>query len=63
MKILNKKGTQDSSASSEFTPEEMIAFLSAVGFAILFVLFLSTVGHWLYEDYLSNQVEFFVPTN
>jgi hypothetical protein len=45
MKILNKKRTQDSSASSEFTPEEMIAFLSAVGFAIIFVLFLSTVGH------------------
>ena len=63
MKILNKKRTQDLSASSEFTPEEMIAFLSAVGFAIIFVLFLSTVGHWLYEDYLSNQVEFFVPTN
>lgn len=63
MKILNKKVTSDSSASSEFTPEEMIAFLTAVGFAIIFVLFLGTVGHWLYEDYLSNQVEFFVPTN
>lgn len=63
MKILNKKRTQDLSASSEFTPEEMIAFLSAVGFAIIFVLFLGTVGHWLYEDYLSNQVGFFVPTN
>lgn len=63
MKILNKKGTSNSSASSEFTPEEMIAFLAAVGFAILFVLFLGTVGHWLYEDYLSNQIEFFVPTN
>lgn len=63
MKILNKKGMQDLSTSSEFTPEELITFLSAVGFAILFVLFLSTVGHWLYEDYLSNQVEFFVPTN
>lgn len=63
MKILNKKITQDSSASSGFTPEEMIAFLASVGFAILFVLFVGTVGHWLYEDYLSNQVEFFVPTN
>lgn len=63
MKILNKKRTQDLSASSEFTPEEMIAFLAAVVFAIIFVLFLGTVGHWLYEDYLSNQVEFFVPTN
>ena len=63
MKILNKKRTQDSSANSAFTPEEMIAFLAAVVFAIVFVLFLCTVGHWLYEDYLSNQVEFFVPTN
>lgn len=63
MKILNKKRTQDLSASSVFTPEEMIAFLAAVVFAIVFVLFLCTVGHWLYEDYLSNQVEFFVPTN
>lgn len=63
MKILNKKRTQDSSANSEFTPKEMIAFLLAVGFAIIFVLLLATVGHWLYEDYLSNQVEFFVPTN
>lgn len=63
MKILNKKRTQDLSASSEFTPEEMIAFLAAVVFAIIFVLFLGTVGHWLYEDYLSNQVGFFVPTN
>lgn len=63
MKILKKNGTSDSSASSEFTPEEMIAFLAAVVFAIIFVLFLGTVGHWLYEDYLSNQVEFFVPTN
>ena len=60
MKILNKKRTQDLSASSEFTPEEMIAFLAAVVFAIIF---LGTVGHWLYEDYLSNQVGFFVPTN
>lgn len=63
MKILNKKITQDSSASSEFTHEEMIVFLAAVGFAIVFVLFVGTVGHWFYEDYLSNQVEFFVPTN
>lgn len=63
MKILNKKRTQDLSASSEFTPEEMIAFLAAVVFAIIFVLFLGTVGHWLYEDYLSNQVGFFVLTN
>lgn len=63
MKILNKNGTQNSSTSSEFTSEEMITFLAAVGFAIIFVLFLGTVGHWLYEDYLSNQVEFFVPTN
>lgn len=63
MKILNKKRTQDLSASSEFTPEEMIAFLAAVVFAIIFVLFLGTVGHWLYEDYLLNQVGFFVPTN
>lgn len=63
MKILNKKRTQNLSASSAFTPEEMIAFLAAVVFAIVFVLFLCTVGHWLYEDYLSNQVEFFVPTN
>lgn len=45
MKILNKKRTQDLSASSEFTPEEMIAFLAAVVFAIIFVLFLGTVGH------------------
>lgn len=63
MKILNKKGTQDSSASSKFTPEEMIAFLAAIVFTIVFVLFVGTVGHWLYEDYVSNQVEFFVPTN
>lgn len=63
MKILNKNGTSDAPVNPWLTFEEMIAFLAAVGFAILFVLFLGTVGHWLYEDYLSNQIEFFVPTN
>lgn len=63
MKILKKNGTQNSATDSEFTVEEALAFLAAIVFAIVFVLFVGTVGHRLYEDYLSNQVEFFVPTN
>lgn len=62
MKIIDKKGAKNSSTKSELTVEEVIAILVIAAFAFVLALLLGTVGHWLYEYYLSNQVQF-IPFN
>ena len=53
MKILNKKGTQDSSANSELTAEKLVVILVIVALIIILIPSVVTAGHWL----LSNQVQ------
>ena len=62
MKILNKNGAKISTTDSGLTAEEIIVILIIALFALTFVFLLCTVGHWLYEDYLSNLVQF-IPAN
>ena len=51
MKILNKKGTSNSSADSGLTAEKLVVILVIVALIFILIPFVVTVGHWL----LSNQ--------
>ena len=62
MKIIDKNRTSNAPANPWLTFEEVIAILVIAVFAFVLALLLGTLGHWLYEYYLSNQVQF-IPFN
>lgn len=51
MKILNKKGTSNSSADSGITAEKLVVILVIVTLIFILIPSVVTAGHWL----LSNQ--------
>lgn len=51
MKILNKKGTSNSSADSGLAAEKLVVILVIVALIFILIPSVVTAGHWL----LSNQ--------